>query len=252
MHVQHTHAQAHTQTHRVLGCYTVEIPELDFPSSPVSLAWEQGGGGVKLAAGRLLSKDDTGDGEGGSRVGLLMSPSPMRVRSVLASSSTVRRVGRVSEGRRMGDMWVPKVGWRGGGMRHRLECPFALELREESRLSERRLEVRGLREGMPFSRTGFRELGVEQARSEDTETEEVGGVSRRKSGSTRSSLFRRPRWSLARVLCARLSSSKNSGKQFKHISSLESFHTHARKGLAGCDVQQSNLAPLKRKEPSWN
>lgn len=104
MHVQHTHAQAHTQTHRVLGCYTVEIPELDFPSSPVSLAWEQGGGGVKLAAGRLLSKDDTGDGEGGSRVGLLMSPSPMRVRSVLASSSTVRRVRRVSEGRRMGDM----------------------------------------------------------------------------------------------------------------------------------------------------
>lgn len=177
----------------------------------------QGGGGVKLAAGRLLLKEDTGDGEGGSRVGLLMSPSPTRVKSEWASSSTVRRVGRVSEGRRIGDMCVPKVGWRGGGSRHRLgtECPFALELKEESRLSERRLEVRGLREGTPFSRPSFRELGVEQARSEETETDEVGGVSRRKSGSTRSSLFKSPRWSLARVLCARLSSSKNSGKQVK-------------------------------------
>lgn len=31
----HTH-KLHTQTHRALVCYTVEIPELDFPSPPVS------------------------------------------------------------------------------------------------------------------------------------------------------------------------------------------------------------------------
>lgn len=172
---------------------------------------------MKLASGRLLSKDGMGDGDGGSRVlfGLLMSPSPTRVRSVWTSSSTVRRLGRVSEGREMGDRWVPKVGWRGGGNRHRLvpECPLALELREESRLSERWLEVRGTREWTPFSRAWLRESGVEQARS--------GGVRRRKSGSTRSSLFRSPRWSLARVLCARLSSSKNSAKnrsnKFPHL-----------------------------------
>lgn len=171
---------------------------------------------MKLASGRLLSKDGMGDGEGGSSVllGLLMSPSPTSVRSVWASSSTVRRLGRVSEGRGMGDRWVPKVGWRGGGSRHRLvpECPLALELREESRLSERRLEVRSPREETPFSLLCFRESGVEQARSEETEQEEVGGVRRRKSGSTRSSLLSSPRWSLARVLCARLSSSKNSAK----------------------------------------
>ena len=128
---------------------------------------------MKLASGRLLSKDSMGDGDGGSRVllGLLMSPSPTRVRSELASSSTVRRLGRVSEGRGIGDRWVPKVVWRGGGSRHRLpaECPLALELREESRLSERRLEVRHPREETPFSRLCFRELGVEQARSEETE-----------------------------------------------------------------------------------
>lgn len=169
-----------------------------------------------MASGRLLSKDGMGDGDAGSSVllGLLMSPSPTSVRSVWASSSTVRRLGRVSEGRGMGDRWVPKVGWRGGGSRHRLvpECPLALELREESRLSERRLEVRSPREETPFSLLGFRESGVEQARSEETEQEEVGGVRRRKSGSTRSSLLSSPRWSLARVLCARLSSSKNSAK----------------------------------------
>lgn len=165
---------------------------------------------MKLASGRLLSKDGMEDGDGGSRVllGLLMSPSPTKVRSVWVSSSTVRRLGRESMGRGMGDRWVPKVGWRGGGIRHRLvpECPLALELREESRLSERRLAVRAPREDMPFSRRS----GVEQARSEEMEQEEVGGVRRRNSGSTRSSLLRSPRWSLARVLCARLSSSKNS------------------------------------------
>lgn len=208
MHIRHT--RKHTE-HWVV--YTVEIPELDFPSPP---ALEQGGGGVKLASGRLLAKDDLEGGDGGSRVlfGLLMSPSPTRVRSAWASSSTVRRLGRESEGREIGDKWVPKVGWRGGGNKHRLvpECPLALELREESRLSERRLEVRAPREETPFSRVCFSESGVEQARS--------GGVRRRKSGSTRSSLFRSPRWSLARVLCARLSSSKNSAKN----KSNELFH----------------------------
>lgn len=146
-----------------------------------------------MASGRLPSKDGIGDGDAGSRVllGLLMSPSPTRVRSVLESSSTVRRLGRVSEGRGMGDRWVPKGVWRGGGSRHRLECPLALELREESRLSERRLEVRGPREETPLLR--FSESGVEQARSEETEQEEVGGARRRKSGSTRSSLLRSPR-----------------------------------------------------------
>lgn len=161
-----------------------------------------------MASGRLPSKDGMEVGAGGSRVllGLLMSPSPTRVRSEWASSSTVRRIGRPSKGREIGDRWVPKVGWRGGGNRHRLvpECPLALELREESRLSERRLEVRAPRGERPFSRVCFRESGVEQGWS--------GGVMRRKSGSTRSSLFRSPRWSLARVLCARLSSSKNSAK----------------------------------------
>lgn len=222
------HTHAHTtcmQPHRALAYYTVEIPEVDLPSPPAS--WEQGGGGVKLASGRLLSKDSMGDGEGGSSVllGLLMSPSPTSVRSVWASSSTVRRLGRVSKGRGMGDRWVPKVGWRGGGIRHRLvpECPLALELREESRLSERRLEVRGPREETPFSLLCFRESGVEQAKSEETEQEEVGGVMRRKSGSTRSSLLRSPRWSLARLLCARLSSSKNSTKQIKQVTSLKIF-----------------------------
>ncbi|KAF3837043.1 hypothetical protein F7725_004507 [Dissostichus mawsoni] len=125
-------------------------------------------------------------------VGLLMWPSPTRVRSLLVSSSTVRRLGRVSEGRGMGDRWVPKVAWRVGGIRHRLvaECPLALELREESRLSERRLALRATLEEMPFSRLCFLESGVEQ---------EMAGVRRRKSGSTRSFLFRRPRWSLARI-----------------------------------------------------
>lgn len=178
---------------------------------------------MKLASGRLPSKDGIGDGDAGSRVllGLLMSPSPTRVRSLWESSSTVRRVGRGSEDRGMGDKWVPKGAWRGGVNRHRLppECPLALELREESRLSERRLEVRGPREETPLLR--FSESGVEQARSEETEQEEVGGARRRKSGSTRSSLFRSPRWSLARVLCARLSSSKNSEKQIKDVSSLK-------------------------------
>lgn len=163
---------------------------------------------MKLASGRLPSMDGRGDGEGGSRVllGLLMSPSPTRVRSVWPSSSTVRRLGRLSEAREMGDKWVPKVGWRGGGRRHRLgpECPFALELREESRLSDRRLEERGARAQTPFSRLCLKESGVEHARSAEEE-----GTRRRKSGSTRSSLFRSPRWSLARLLCARLSSSKN-------------------------------------------
>lgn len=161
---------------------------------------------MKLASGRLLSKDSMGDGNEGIRVllGLLMSPSPTRVRSVWVSSSTVRRFGRVSMGREMGERWVPNVGWRGGANKHRLapECPLALELREESRLSERRLEVRAPREGTPFSRVCLKESGVELDTS--------GGVRRRKSGSTRCSLFRSPRWSLALVLCARLSSSKNS------------------------------------------
>lgn len=174
---------------------------------------------MKLASGRLLSKDGAGDGEGGSRVllGLLMSPSPTSVRSVWLSSSTVRRLGRVSNGRGMGDRWVPKVVWRGGGIRHRLvpECPLALELREESKLSERRLEVRSPREKTPFCLLCFSESGVEQARLEETEQEDVGGVMRRKSGSTRSSLLRSPRWSLARLLCARLSSSKNSARHIK-------------------------------------
>ena len=183
----------------------------------------QGGGGVKLASGRLLSKDGRGVGDGGSNVlfGLLMSPSPTSVRSLWASSSTVRRLGRVSEGRGIGDRWVPKVGWRGGGSRHRRESPLALELREESRLSERRLEERGPREETPFSLLCFRESGVEQAKSEEIEQDEVVGVRRRKSGSTRSSLLRSPRWSLARVLCARLSSSKNSAKQIKQLLSLK-------------------------------
>ncbi len=174
---------------------------------------------MKLASGRLLSKDGMVGGDGGSRVllGLLMSPSPTRVRSVWASSSTVRRLGRESEGREMGDRWLPKVGWRGGGNRHRLECPLALELREESRLSERRLEVRAPREETPFSRDCFKESGVEQTRS--------GGVRRRKSGSTKSSLLRSPRWSLARVLCARLSSSKNSAKHIKQVPSFKLFQT---------------------------
>lgn len=170
-----------------------------------------GGGGVKLASGRLPSIDGMEDGDGGSSVllGLLMSPSPTRVRSVWASSSTVRRLVRDSEGREIGDKWLPKVGWRGGGRRYRRvpECPLALELREESKLSERRLEVRDPREDAPFSLACFRDSGVEQARP--------GGLRRRKSGSTRSSLLSSPRWSLARALCARLSSSKNSEKKNK-------------------------------------
>lgn len=170
---------------------------------------------MKFASGRLPSKGGIGDG--GSRVllGLLMSPSPTRVRSPWASSSTVRRIGRVSRGRQMGERWVPKVEWRGGGIRHRLlpECPLALEPSEESRLSERRPAVRDPRGGTPFSRPCLRESGVEQARAEEEEV--AAGVSRRKSGSTRSSLLRSPRWSLARLLCARLSSSKNSALQKK-------------------------------------
>lgn len=216
----HAHTTC-TQPHRALAYYTAEIPEVDRPSPPVSIDWEQGGGGVKLASGRLLSRDSMGDGDGGSSVllGLLMSPSPTSVRSVWPSSSTVRRLGRVSMGRGMGDRWVPNVGWRGGGIRHRLiaEGPLALELREESRLSERRLEVRGPRDETPFSLPCFRESGVEQAKLEETEQEEVGGVMRRKSGSTRSSLLSSPRWSLARLLCARLSSSKNSTKQIRQV-----------------------------------
>lgn len=153
--------------------------------------------------------DGMEDGDGGSKVllGLLMSPSPTSVRSVWASSSTVRRLVRDSEGREMGDKWLPKVGWRGGGRRYRrpAESPLALDLREESKLSERMPEVRDPREGAPFSLAGFRESGVEQARP--------GGLRRRKSGSTRSSLLSSPRWSLARALCARLSSSKNSAKK---------------------------------------
>lgn len=162
--------------------------------------------------------DGTEGGDAGSRVllGLLMSPSPTRVRSVWASSSTVRRLVRDSDGREMGDRWVPKVGWRGGGKRHRLfpECPLVLKLREESRLSERRLEMRAPRVGAPFSRGCFRESGVEHERP--------GGVRRRKSGSTKSSLFNSPRWSLARALCARLSSSKNSAKHKVHFSTRAS------------------------------
>lgn len=177
--------------------------------------WEQGGGGVKSASGTLLSKEDIGVGKGGSSVllGLLMSPSPTSVRSA-GVSSTVRRLERGSGGRGMGERWVPNVGWRGGGSRQRLavECPLALELREESRLSERMPEVRDPRGGGPFSRPCLSEEGVELARSEEAEQEEVGGVTRRKSGSTRSSLLRSPRWSFARLLWARLSSSKNSGK----------------------------------------
>lgn len=231
----HTHAHTtRTQPHGGLAYYAVEIPEVDFPSSPTSGDTEQGGGGVKLASGRLLSKDGMGDGEGGSRVllGLLMSPSPTSVRSMWVSSSTVRRLGRVSNGREIGDRWVPKVGWRGGGIRHRLvpECPLALELREESRLSERRLEVRGPLEETPFSLLGLRESGVEQAKLEETEKEEVGGVRRRKSGSTRSSLLSSPRWSLARLLCARLNSSKNSAKHIKQFPPLKlSKHVKTRK-----------------------
>lgn len=110
--------RAHTPTNdthantRCTGCYTVEIPELDFPSALPSFDSEHGGGGVKLASGRVPSKDGLGDGDGGSRVllGLLMSPSPTRVRSGCVSSSTVRRLGRVSKGLEMGDRWVPNVG----------------------------------------------------------------------------------------------------------------------------------------------
>lgn len=74
---------------------------------------------MKLASGRLPSTEGMEEGDGGSRVllGLLMSPSPTRVRSVWASSSTVRRLVRDSEGREMGDKWLPKAGWRGGGRR---------------------------------------------------------------------------------------------------------------------------------------
>lgn len=235
----------HTIT-RSTGCYAVEIPEVDFPSPPASWDWEQGGGGVKLASGRLLPRDGMEDGDGGSRVllGLSMSPSPTRVRSVWTSSSTVRRLVRVSVGREMGDRWVPKAGWRGGGNRHRLECPLALELREESRLSERRLEVRAPRVETPFSRVCFRESGVEQARP--------GGVRRRKSGSTRSSLFRSPRWSLARVLCARLSSSKNSAGQIKHVPSLNfpKRRQLGERGLVWFNMQQSSLAPDRQNNPA--
>lgn len=156
---------------------------------------------MKLASERLLSKDAAGVGKGGRRVllGLLMSPSATSVRSEGASSSTVRRLGRGSEGRWMGERWVPKVEWRGGGSRHRLaaECPLALLLRDESRLSDRRPDERDPRGGTPFC---FAEAGVEQARSVEAEQEEVGGVRRRKSGSTKSSLLRSPRWSLARQL----------------------------------------------------
>lgn len=242
MHTQHTHK--HTEQLNMF-CYTVEIPEVDFPSPPASWDWEQGGGGVKLASGRLLPRDGMEDGDGGSRVllGLLISPSPTRVRSVWTSSSTVRRLVRVSVGREMGDRWVPKVGWRGGGNRHRLECPLALELREESRLSERRLEVRAPRVETPFSRVCFRESGVEQARP--------GGVRRRKSGSTRSSLLRSPRWSLALVLCARLSSSKNSAKQNKHVPLTFRTCGHlGERGLVWFNMQQSSLTPGRQNNPA--
>lgn len=209
--------QTHTHTEHWVY-YAVEIPEVDFPSPPVSFDWKQGAGGVKLASGRLLLKDGMEDGDGGSSVllGLLMSPSPTSVRSAWVSSSTVRRLGRG-----MGDRWVPNAGWRGGGMRHLLvpEGPLALELREESRLSDRKLEVKAPLEETPFSLLCFRESGVEEARSEG-----AGGVSRRKSGSTRSSLFRRPRWSLARALWARLRSSKNSAET-QNIFQSETLHT---------------------------
>lgn len=111
-HVENAHPRATHANTRCTGCYTVEIPELDFPSGTPSFGSEQDGGGVKLASGRVPSKDGLGDGDGGSRVlfGLLMSPSPTRVRSVCVSSSTVRRLGRMSKGREIGDKWVPKVG----------------------------------------------------------------------------------------------------------------------------------------------
>lgn len=185
-----------------------------------------GGGGVKLAVARLLwvevgvavVGDSGGSGllwgvvvvigsdGGGSRVllGLSMSPSPTRVRSVWASSSTVRRVVLMSEGLGggMGDRCEPKVGCRGGGSRTRRDPamgPSVPQPSEESRLSERRPQPSPRAES-PFSRRGLGASGVEQG----------CGARRRKSGSTRWSLFRRPRWSLARVDWARLSSSKNS------------------------------------------
>lgn len=167
-----------------------------------------GGGGVKLAAARLLW---VGVGvvlgeDGGSRVllGLSMSPSPTRVRSVWVSSSTVRRVVLSSDalGSGMGDRCEPKEGCRGGGSSTRRgpkRGPSPPQPSDESRLSERRPQP-SPRAERPFSRSGLAASGVEQG----------GGAKRRKSGSTKWSLFRRPRWSLARADCARLSSSKNS------------------------------------------
>lgn len=167
-----------------------------------------GGGGVKLAAARLLW---VGVGvvlgeAGGSRVllGLSMSPSPTRVRSVWASSSTVRRVVLSSDalGNGMGDRCEPKVGCRGGGSRARRDPkrgPSPPQPSEESRLSERRPQPSPRAES-PFSRSGLAGSGVEQG----------SGARRKKSGSTKWSLFRRPRWSLARADWALLSNSKNS------------------------------------------
>lgn len=201
-----------------------------------------------MASGRLPSRDGAVDGDGGSKVllGLLMSPSPTRVRSVLVSSSTVRSVVRASQGREMGDKWVPKVGWRGGGNKHRRVpvCPLALELREESRLSERRLEVRVPRTETPFSRVCLRDSGVEQARP--------GGVRRRNSGSTRSSLFKSPRWSLARALCARLSSSKNSAKRNTPESDSLRRLAPESEGLVGLNMQRGSLTPDKTTSPGDN
>lgn len=202
----------------------MEIPELGWPfPHPSWEVWAQGAGGVKLAPGRLASWD-SGIGEGGRRVllGLLMSPSPTRVRSSWVSSSSVLRPGPLASKRRgMGERVAPKVGigWRAGGSALRptaeWECPLAL-LREESRLSERRLALRGPRAGVPpipFTLPApwpcLMEVGVEQvAPREAVEGEQV--VNRRKSGNSRSSLFRRPLWAFLRLLCARLRSSKNS------------------------------------------
>lgn len=175
-----------------------------------------------MPSGRLPSWDSSA-GANKVLLGLVMSPSPTRVRSAWVSSSSILRAGPLdSEGRGMGERVALKggTGRRGGGSSARRpaadwECPLVL-LREESRLSERRLALRGPRAGAPptpFSLPGpwpcLTEVGVEQALSREA-VEGEPEVNRRKSGNSRSSLFRRPLWAFLRLLCARLRSSKNS------------------------------------------
>lgn len=127
-------------------------------------------------------------GTGGSRVelGLLMSPSPTRVRSHSPSPSCpggpcARWIGE--RGRASGSVSSPASGL----------CP--LEVTDG---------------GWTELWTYFWEVGVEQ------DGGALGsGFRRRKSGSTKSSFLSRPLWSSARLLWARLSSSKNSASKNK-------------------------------------